>query len=244
MVVHTVTTRPERVKYRINSTEDICPAGLLHSPNAPHCSRQNCHGLLAEIDCLSRKTGRTNNSLSFAIVPDLLHCNNLEFVLIFCVVWPEHVVSPPKQVTTRNKILLLHHLSHQYCVYVLLSKTLVIHPKTVHFEMVFHSPKDCPPYNGFSFTQRLSTLQWFFIHPKTIHRTSFSTLPTVLYCQSTLIHTRYYFIHPSFSLSSLPSSSLCFSFYDSLRRIYSPSFSLRVQTIVTVFLQLLRTQLV
>jgi len=93
--------------------------------------------------------------------------------------------------------------------------------------MVFHPSKDCPLYNGFPSS-----------------RTRFSTLPNVLYCQSTVIHTLSYFIHPSFSLSSLPSCSFCFSFYDSLLRICSLSFSLGVQTIVTVFLQLPVAQLV
>ena len=34
--------------------------------------------------------------------------------------------------------------------------------------MAFHSSKNCPLYNGFSFIQRLSAVLWLFIHPKTV----------------------------------------------------------------------------
>ena len=109
IIMNRVTSRPERVKYRMNCTEDVCTEGLLHSPTAPHCPRQNCHDLTTYLLLVEpRNTGRTNNSLGFAVVPDLLHCNNLGFLLIFCVVCPEHVVSSPKQITNHNKTLLFH----------------------------------------------------------------------------------------------------------------------------------------
>jgi len=37
--------------------------------------------------------------------------------------------------------------------------------------MVFQPSKDYPLYYGFSSIQRLSTVLWFFIHPKTVHCT-------------------------------------------------------------------------
>jgi len=127
--------------------------------------------------------------------------------------------------------------------------------------MVFlSSSKDCPLFNGFSFIQRLSPVQWFFIHPKTVYCTmvfhsskdcplhySFPPPRTMFihtsHCLLLSVHdySHSVLLHPSFFVSSLPSCSLCISFDAFQRQIYCLSFSLRVQTIVTVFLQLLLT---
>ena len=77
----------------------------------------------------------------------------------------------------------------------------LIHPKSVHCTIVFHSTKDCPLHYRFSFIQRLSTVQRLSINPKTIHCTMAfhsSRLSTVL---SFFIHpetstVQWFFIHP------------------------------------------------